>query len=166
VDAEVSNPGAKEAEGDLSTLVRSVVARHQGERGALMPILRDLQDESGYIDPDSIPILAHELNLSRADVYGVVTFYRDFRDRPPGRTTVRVCRAEACQAVGAEALAEHAQRHVGIAFGDTTPDNTVSLEQVFCFGNCALGPTVQVGGRLYGRVDADRFNSLLSGVRS
>jgi formate dehydrogenase subunit gamma len=131
-----------------------------------MPVLRDLQDELGYIDPDSIPIVADELNLSRADVYGVVTFYRDFRDRPPGRTTVRVCRAEACQAVGAEALAEHAQRHLGIGFGDTTTDDTVSLEQVFCFGNCALGPTVQVGDRLYGRVDADRFDSLVSRVRS
>jgi formate dehydrogenase subunit gamma len=165
VDSEVSNMGEPEAEADLSTLVRSVVARHAGERGALMPILRDLQDEFGYIDPDAVPILADELNLSRADVYGVVTFYRDFRDRPPGQTTVRLCRAEACQAVGAEALAEHARNHLGIGLGDTTPDNAVSLEQVFCFGNCALGPTVQVGDRLYGRVDADRFNALVRGVR-
>jgi formate dehydrogenase subunit gamma len=166
VDAEVPNMGEPEAEADLSTLVRSVVARHHGEQGALLPILHDLQSQSGYIDPDCIPILADELNLSRADIYGVVTFYRDFRDRPAGRTTVRLCRAEACQAVGAEALAEHAQNRLGITFGATTPDNVLSLEQVFCFGNCALGPTVQVGGRLYGRVDADRFDALLAGVQS
>jgi formate dehydrogenase subunit gamma len=158
--------GAQEAEADLSTLVRAVVARRQGERGPLMPILRDLQDEFGYIDPDCIPIIAEELNLSRADVYGVVTFYRDFRDRPGGRSTIRVCRAEACQSVGAEALAEHALRSLGIGFGDTTADESISLDQVFCFGNCALGPTVQVGDRLYGRVDADRFDALVAGVRS
>jgi formate dehydrogenase subunit gamma len=165
-DAEVPNMGGPEADSDLSTLVRSVAARHQGERGALMPILRDLQDEFGYIDPDCIPILADELNLSRADVYGVVTFYRDFRDRPPGRSTVRVCRAEACQSLGAETLAEHARRSLGIGFGDTTADESITLDQVFCFGNCALGPTVQVGERLYGRVDADRFDQLVAGVRS
>jgi formate dehydrogenase subunit gamma len=165
-DAEVSNMGETEAEPDLATLVGSVVARHQGEPGALMPVLRDLQGELGYIDPDCIPMLADELNLSRADVYGVVTFYHDFRDRPAGRMTVRMCRAEACQAVGADALAEHAQGRLGIGFGDTTPDNAVSLDQVFCFGNCALGPTVQVGDRLYGRVDADRLDALVAGVRS
>jgi formate dehydrogenase subunit gamma len=148
-------------EQSLAQRVRAVVAAHRGERGALLPILHRIQDELGYVDPAVIPILAAELNLSRADVHGVITFYHDFRQTPPGRTTVRICRAEACQAVGAAALADHAKARLDVSFGETTADGAVTLEQVFCFGNCALGPAVQVGDRLYGRVDPDRLDSLL-----
>jgi formate dehydrogenase subunit gamma len=143
-------------------MIRSAAAVHRGERGALLPILHTIQAELGYIDPAAVPILADELNLSRADVHGVITFYRDFRRTPPGRTMVRVCRAEACQSVGADRLVDHARRRLGIAIGETTPDGAVTLEQVFCLGNCALGPAVQVNGRLYGRVDAARFDAILS----
>jgi formate dehydrogenase subunit gamma len=152
-------------EQSLEQQVRSIVAAHRGERGPLLPILHGIQAELGYIDPTVIAILADELNLSRADVYGVVTFYRDFRQTPPGRTTVRICRAEACQAVGAAALADHAAARLGVSFGETTADGAVTLEQAFCFGNCALGPAVQVGDRLHGRVDPGRLDSLL-GVSS
>jgi len=145
----------------LEQRVRSAVAAHRGERGALLPILHELHAELGYLDPAALPILAAELNISRADVYGVVTFYHDFRDSPPGATTVRICRAEACQAVGAERLAEHATRRLGVGFGETSADRAVTLDEVFCFGNCALGPTVEVDGRLYGRVDERRFDEVM-----
>jgi formate dehydrogenase subunit gamma len=148
-------------EQSLEQRVRSVAAAHHGERGALLPILHALQTELGHVDPAVIPILADELNLSRADVHGVLTFYHDFRQTPPGRTTVRICRAEACQAVGAVALADHARARLGVSFGETTADGAVTLEQAFCFGNCALGPAVQVGDRLHGRVDPDCLDRLL-----
>lgn len=141
----------------LAERVRSIVAAHAGERGPLMPILHDVVEQLGYVDPAVVPVLAAELNLSRADVHGVVTFYKDFRQTPPGRVTVRLCRAEACQAVGADALADAARLRYGLDFGETAPDGSVTLDEVFCFGNCALGPSVEVAGRLHGRVDADRL---------
>ncbi|MDN5859705.1 MAG: NAD(P)H-dependent oxidoreductase subunit E [Pseudonocardia sp.] len=144
--------------------VRSLVAAHRDQRGALMPILHALVAEFGHLDPAVIPIIADQLNLSQADVHGVITFYHDFRTTPRGRTTVRVCRAEACQAVGAAALVEHASARLGVGLGESTPDGAVSLEEVFCLGNCALGPSVQVGRTVHGRVDVDRFDALLTGA--
>ncbi|MFC6364572.1 formate dehydrogenase subunit gamma [Nonomuraea thailandensis] len=145
----------------LEDRVRAVVARHRDDRGALLPILHSLMEELGHVDPAAIPILADELNLSRADVHGVVTFYHDFRQTPPGRTTVRICRAEACQAVGGNELVDRARSRIGVGLGETTPDGAITLEQVFCLGNCALGPSVQVGDRLYGRVGAQELDRLL-----
>jgi formate dehydrogenase subunit gamma len=145
----------------LEDRVRLIVAQHGAERGALMPILHAVMEDMGYVDPAAIPVLAEELNLSRADVHGVVTFYHDFRQTPPGRRTVRICRAEACQAVGAAKLADQAQGRLGVAFGETTADGAVTLEQVFCLGNCATGPSVQVDERLYGRVSPEQLDRLL-----
>ncbi|HET6503313.1 MAG TPA: formate dehydrogenase subunit gamma [Amycolatopsis sp.] len=142
--------------------VRAVVAAHQGERGALLPILHHLQEEFGYLDREVVGLVAAELNLSRADVHGVVSFYSDFRTEPAGRTELRVCRAEACQSVGAETLLAHAEQVLGIKAGQTTPDGTVSLDQVFCLGNCALGPAAQLNGRLHGRLDVSRLDTLLA----
>ena len=144
--------------------VRDVVAAHDGERGALLPILHDLQREMGCIEPSAVPIVADALNISRADVHGVVTFYRDFHQAPSGRATVRICRAEACQAVGADALVDHARERLGVGLGETTVDGTVTLDDVFCLGDCALGPAVQVGERLHGRVDPARFDALVTEV--
>jgi formate dehydrogenase subunit gamma len=149
----------------VSDRVREIVAAHRGERGALLPILHAIQSEYGHIDPQMIPVIAEELNLSRADVHGVVTFYKDFRQQPRGRTTLRICRAEACQAVGADALAQHVQARLGVSFGETTAGGEVSLESVFCLGNCALGPSVEIGGRLHGRMDGDRLDALLAADR-
>jgi formate dehydrogenase subunit gamma len=143
------------------TLATEVVTAHADRRGPLLPVLHALQEEFGYLDPQAVPLVARLLNLSRADVHGVVTFYRDFRTTPPGDVEVRVCRAEACQAMGGRALAEHATHRLGVPFGATTADGSVTLDQVFCLGNCALAPSVTVGGRLYGRVDAERFDQLL-----
>ncbi|WP_204077069.1 formate dehydrogenase subunit gamma [Planotetraspora phitsanulokensis] len=145
----------------LEDRVRSIVAEHRDDRGALLPILHAVMEDMGHVDPAAIPILADELNLSRADVYGVITFYHDFRQTPPGRKTVRICRAEACQAVGAAQLADNAKERLGVGFGETTPDGSVTLEQVFCLGNCATGPSVQVDGRLYGRVSPAQLDGML-----
>ncbi len=143
-------------------VARSVAQSHHLDRGPLLPILREIQAELGYIDPVIIPVVAQELNISRADVHGVVTFYRDFRDRPAGRTTVRICRAEACQARGSDALVAHATDRLDLPLGATSADGALTLDQVFCLGNCALGPDVEVAGRMYGRVDADRFDALVA----
>jgi formate dehydrogenase subunit gamma len=148
-------------ESSLAERVRAVVDVHRGDRGALLPILHGLQAEFGYIGPEMVPVLADELNLSKAEVHGVISFYADFRKEPAGRTTVRLCRAEACQSVGAERLVAHAQQVYGVKLGQTTPDGSVTLEQVFCLGNCALGPSGLINGRLHGRLDANRLDALV-----
>jgi formate dehydrogenase subunit gamma len=150
------------ADSDVAELVRSMAATHSGDEGPLMLVLHDVQRHFGYIDPGWVPLIAEELNLSRAEVHGVISFYHDFRSEPAGLTRVKVCRAEACQSVGATALAAHARDSLGIGFGETTADGAVTLDQVFCLGNCALGPTVQVDGVMHGRVDNDRFDALVS----
>jgi formate dehydrogenase subunit gamma len=147
--------------GELGARIAAIAAAHRHERGALLPMLHAIQAELGYVPQEAVPLLAHELNLSRADVHGVVTFYHDFRAAPAGRTTVRICRAEACQALGAEALAACAREHTGTALGETSADGSVTLEQVFCFGNCALGPAVEVDGTLHGRMTGDRLRAVL-----
>lgn len=146
--------------------VRGVVQAHRGERGALLPILHQLQEEFGWIDPQVVPVLAEELNISRADVHGVVSFYTDFRSEPAGTTTVRLCRAEACQSVGAEQVVADAEQVFGVKCGQTTPDRSVTLDQVFCLGNCALGPTAQINGKMYGRVDRSRLVEILAERRA
>lgn len=146
----------------IADRVRAIVAAHRDQRGALVPILHAIQAEFGCVDPETVPLLAAELNISRADVHGVVTFYADFRAEPGGRTHVRLCRAEACQSVGAERLVAHAEHLLGIKLGQTTPDGSISLDQVFCLGNCALGPAAQVNGRLYGQLDPSRLDTVLA----
>ncbi len=148
-------------EPSMTARVRAVVDRHRGDRGALLPILHRIQEEFGHVDASVVPVLATELNLSRAEVHGVVTFYHDFRAEPAGRVVVRLCRAEACQSVGAEDLIAHAERRLGAKLGSTTGDRAATLEQVFCLGNCALGPAGQVNGRLYGRLDPARLDGIL-----
>ena len=138
------------------------IGAHAGQRGPLLPVLHALQETFGYVDPRAVPLVAKTLNLSRAEVYGVLTFYPDLRSTPPGKIRVQVCRGEACQSVGGHALAEHATSSLGIDFGGTTADGSVTLDEVFCLGNCALGPTVTVDGRLHGRVLAADLDLLLS----
>jgi formate dehydrogenase subunit gamma len=142
--------------------VQAVIEAHRGDRGALLPILHGLQAEFGYIDQSVIPVLAKELNLSRADVHGVVTFYHEFRSEPAGAVTVRICRAEACQSVGSEKLVEYAEARFRTKVGTTSTDGAVTLEQVFCLGNCALGPAAQVNGTLHGRLDPARLDQAIA----
>ncbi|MGW2347105.1 NAD(P)H-dependent oxidoreductase subunit E [Streptomyces sp. NPDC001661] len=147
----------------VESVVRRAAAAHRGERGALLPVLHAVQAELGCVPQEAIPVLADEFNLSRADVHGVVTFYHDFRREPAGRSTVRICRAEACQALGADGLLRHV-RESGLELGDTSADGRVTVDQVFCLGNCALGPSVEANGRLYGRVTPDRLGAILNGT--
>ncbi|HKH88450.1 MAG TPA: formate dehydrogenase subunit gamma [Acidimicrobiales bacterium] len=140
---------------------RQLVAAHEHERGPLLPVLHALNDAFGCVDGDSVAVIAEALNLSEAEVFGVASFYRDFRDRPVGETVVRVCRGEACQAMGAESLAAHACERLGVSLGGTTADGKVTLEQVFCLGNCALSPAVMIDDDVFGRVDAARWDELV-----
>lgn len=141
-------------------VVDAALGRLKGEPGPLLLVLHAVQDELGYIPTDAIPQIAAGLNLSRAEVHGCVTFYHYFKSHPPGRRTVEVCRAEACQAVGGEALAEHAKKRLGVDFHGVTADGALSLEAVYCLGNCACGPSIRLGGKLHGRVTPERFDAL------
>lgn len=146
--------------------IRDAVRHVADQPGPLLLALQTIQDRMGYIDPAAVPIVANELNLSRAEVHGVLTFYRDLRTTPPGTHHVQVCRAEACQARGAGALVDHVRDSLGLELGNTTADGSLSVDQVFCLGNCAIGPTIAIDGRMYGRVDANRFDALIDEVRS
>jgi formate dehydrogenase subunit gamma len=130
--------------------------------GALMVILRRVQDALGWVPADAVPVIAKILNLSRAEVHGVVTFYHDFRHHPPGKNVIKVCRAESCQAMGAVALAEHIKDRLGCDFGETRADGAYTLDAVYCFGNCACSPAVAVNGKLLGRVTPERFDEALA----
>ena len=141
-------------------IVDAALGRLKGEPGPLLLVLHAVQDAIGYIPAAAVPLIASGLNLSRAEVHGVVTFYHYFKSHPPGRSTVEICRAEACQAVGGEALAEHARKSLGIDFHGVTADGALSLEAVYCLGNCACGPSIRLGGKLHGRVTNERFDAL------
>jgi formate dehydrogenase subunit gamma len=142
--------------------VRRIVGELKGRPGPLIEVLHAIQAQLGYVPPAAVPIVADGLNLSRAEVHGVISFYHYFRSTPPGAHTVSVCRAESCQAMGAEALAEHARQRLGVDFHQTTPDGRFSLEPVYCLGNCACSPAVMIDGRLHGRVTPERLDALLS----
>jgi formate dehydrogenase subunit gamma len=128
--------------------------------GALLPVLHGVQDALGYIPAAAVPLIADGLNLSRAEVHGVISFYHYFRDTPPGRHTVRLCRAEACQSMHSQALEAHAKARLGIDFHQTTGSGTFSLEPVYCLGNCALSPAMMVDDEVYGRVTSARFDAV------
>jgi len=155
----IAVPAAADAAGDAIT---EAIAAHLGRAGALMPMLHAVQDRLGFIPADAVPRLAAALNLSRAEVYGVVTFYHDFRNAPPGRHVLKVCRAEACQAMGSDELVAHLTGRLGADVGETSTDGAVTLEAVYCLGNCALSPAVMLDGRLHGRVTARRADDLLA----
>jgi formate dehydrogenase subunit gamma len=130
--------------------------------GALLAILHALQEEFGCIDEAAEPLIAAALNRSRAEIHGVVTFYHDFRRAPPGRHVLKLCRAEACQAAGADVLAAHAEARLGIAMGGTAPDGSVTLEPIYCLGLCATAPSAMIDGRVVGRLDQRRLDAVLA----
>ena len=134
--------------------------------GGLMPLLHEVQNELGHIPKDSVPLIAKAMGLSRAEVHGVISFYHDFKYQPGGRTTIHVCRAEACQAMGSSQLEEHVKSRLGIDFGGTTADGKFSMEPVYCLGNCACSPSVRIDDDVYARVDAGRFDEILQEVSS
>lgn len=128
----------------------------------LLEILHALQDELGYVPESTLPVIANALNLSRAEVHGVVTFYHDFHREPVGKHVIKICRAEACQSMGTDALCCHAENKAGTKLGGTSADGKYTLEAVYCLGNCALSPAVMIGDDLYGKVDAKRFDDILA----
>ncbi len=142
--------------------LQRLIAAHRDQPGALLPILHAVQEAFGYVDDAAVPIIAKALNLSRAEVHGVLTFYHDFRREPAGRHVLRLCQAEACQSMGCEKLAAGLRARLGIDFGGTTPDGRLTLETVYCLGNCALSPAGMLDGRLYGRLDERRLDALLA----
>ncbi len=139
----------------------AIVSRHRHRRGPLIEILHEVQRTLGFVPEGAVPLIAGELNLSRADVHGVLTFYHHFRVTPPGRRVVKLCRAEACQAMGGRALEEHARRRLGIGFGETTPDRAVTLEAADCLGLCACSPAAMIDEEVHGRMTAQRLDELL-----
>jgi formate dehydrogenase subunit gamma len=145
--------------------VLAACARLKALPGALMPILHAVQEALGHVPKDAVPLIAFELNLSLAEVHGVVSFYHYFRQHPGGRHVVHLCRAEACQAVGAVQLEYHAKQALGIDFHGTTSDGAISLEPVYCLGNCALGPSIMIDNQLQGRVSPARFDELMAATR-
>jgi len=145
--------------------VAEVIAAHADQAGPAIPIFHALQETFGYVPEEAVGMVAEVLNLSRAETYGVLTFYHDFRHEPAGRHVVKLCRAEACQSMGAEAVAEHAQKKLGVKWGQTTTDGNVTLEPVYCLGLCACAPSAMVDGRVVGRVDKSRLDALLAGLK-
>ena len=141
-----------------------IIAAHAGQDGAAMPMLHAVQSAFGCVPPAIVPMIAEALNLTRAEVHGIVSFYHDFRSHPPGRHVVKLCRAEACQSLGADALAAHVCHRLHVDWHGTTPDGAVTLEPVFCLGLCAVGPAALLDGRPLGRLDPARVEAELGGV--
>ena len=142
--------------------IRRLAEARAAEPGSLLPILHSIQDRLGYVPEAAVPIVAEALNLSRAEVHGVVTFYHFFRTEPPGKQTVYLCRAEACQSMGSRTLEEYARKKLGVDFHGTTSDGRFSLEPVYCLGNCACSPAVMVDETVYGRVTPERLDEILA----
>ena len=142
--------------------VQTIIAELKDKAGALLPILHGIQDALGYIPADSVPAIAQALNLSRAEVHGVISFYHYFRDTPPGKHTIHLCRAESCQSMGSEKLEAHVKAKLGIDYHETTTDGQFSLEPVYCLGNCACSPAMQIGHEIYGRVSAESFDATIN----
>jgi formate dehydrogenase subunit gamma len=138
-------------------LIDDLITSHSNQPGALLPLLHGIQDATGYIPPEAVPAIARGLNLSRAEVHGVISYYHHFRTTPPARNVIRLCRAEACQARGGEALAAHAQRAV--------KGHNLTLEPVYCLGLCASGPAMQIDeNNLYARLSPEKFDALIAGL--
>lgn len=141
---------------------RAIVANHTRLEGPLMPILHAVQEAFGFVPEEALPVIARELNLSRAEVHGVVTFYHDFRREPAGRMVVKMCRAEACQAMGCEVLVKRAEDRLGVECGGTSADGRVTLETIYCLGLCATAPSAMVDGKIVGRLDAAKLDKILA----
>ncbi len=139
--------------------------REYGEQpGGLLPLLHAIQGELGYIPREAVPTIARALHLSRAEVHGVISFYHDFRTSPAGAHVVQICRAEACQAMGSRELEAYAGAALGIEPGETTADGAVTLEPVYCLGNCACAPSVRVDDDIHARVTRERFDQLVASL--
>lgn len=151
---------------EIQTKIDTLIAKYQKMPGALLPLLHAIQDDLGYVPESSYPFIAKALSLSVAEVHGVVTFYHHFRTHKPGKHVLQICRAESCQAMGSEALEVHAKKCLNIDYHQTTSDQAISLEPVYCMGNCALSPTVVVDDEIYGRVSSADLDALIAEAKA
>jgi formate dehydrogenase subunit gamma len=151
------------ATGSSTAVVLSALERYADVPGGLLPLLHEVQASIGHLPKTCVAMIASGMGLSRAEVHGVISFYHDFHYEPRGRTTIQVCRAEACQAMGSRQLEQHVKTRLGIEYGETTADGRFSLEPVYCLGNCACSPSVRIGDDVFARVDNHRFDELLDG---
>jgi len=142
----------------------AIIAARAAEPGATLPILHDLQAAFGYVPPEAVPLLAQALNVTRAEVHGVVSFYHEYRRHPPGRHVLRLCRAEACQALGCESLADHVRKRLNIAWHETTSNGAVTLEPVFCLGLCTIGPAALLDGEPLALLSPERIDAALEAL--
>ncbi|NEY90502.1 formate dehydrogenase subunit gamma [Tabrizicola oligotrophica] len=150
---------------EVTSRVGEILTAHKGMEGSLLPILHAIQAEFGHVPQAALPIIAQDLNLSKAEVHGVMSFYHDFRENPAGKHVLKLCRAEACKSMGADRVAAHAQKALGIEWHETTTDGRVTLEPVFCLGLCACAPSALVDGKLVGRVDEAKLDSIIGGLK-
>jgi len=145
-------------------VIGQLIEQHRETPGALLPLLHAIQERVGYVPAECVNPIAQGLRLSRAEVHGVISFYHDFRSAPAGRHVLQICRAEACQAMGSRELEAHARRTLGIEFGQTSADGAITLEPVYCLGNCACSPSIRIDNAIHARVDTGRFDALLSAL--
>lgn len=150
----------------LQEIVEVAVNANRDRIGALLPVLHAIQDKLGHVPPDAVPMIANALNLSRAEVHGVISFYHDFHTEPSGEHIVHLCRAEACQAMGARELEQHARERLGVGYGQTTADGLFTLQPVYCLGNCACAPSIRINDDVHARVSAARFDELIAGLEA
>ncbi|UHL62642.1 formate dehydrogenase subunit gamma [Paralcaligenes sp. KSB-10] len=156
-----SRPETVPSDQTVQQVAQQALQHYQGQPGNLLPILHAIQDTLGYIPAKAVPVLAEALQLSRAEIHGVISFYAHLRDKPAGKVVLEICRAEACQAMGGEHLAEHARQQLGCDFHATSSDGQVTLEPVYCLGLCAQSPSVMVDGQPYARMTPAKLDQLL-----
>jgi formate dehydrogenase subunit gamma len=159
-------PASTQAPADVAARTAAVVEELSALEGPLLPILHGLQEEFGYVPRESLPIVARALNISDAEAHGVASFYHDYRKAPAGRHVLKMCRAEACQSMGSDAMAERMEQLLGIRFGQTSADGSVTLEAVYCLGLCACGPSALLDGQPIGRLDDGALRAIAAEVRA
>ena len=156
----------QQASTQIAARTAEIVDEMSGLEGPLLPILHGIQHEFGYVPQEALPVIAEGLNLSRAEVYGVVSFYHDYRSHPAGRHVLKLCQAEACQSMGSDAVTARVKQLLGIGFHETTKDGAVTLEPVYCLGLCACSPSAMLDGEVIGRLDAARVDEIVAEVRA
>ena len=152
-------------EASKEEMVLAIVSKYKEIPGPLLVVLHGIQQELGFIPPEFIPDIAEGLNLSRAEIHGVISFYHFFRSTPAGRHIIQLCRAESCQAMGSISLTAHAEDLLGIQLNKTGEDGEITLEPVYCLGNCACSPAIMIDKRIYGRVNSERFDTLIASIQ-
>ena len=151
---------------EIASRTSAIIEQLRSAEGPLLPILHGIQDEFGHVPAETLPIIAEALNISRAEVHGVVTFYHDYRNHPAGRHVLKLCRAEACQSMGGDAIAAKIQQLLGVGFYETASDGSVTLEPIYCLGLCACAPAAMLDGDVIGRLDDDILDEIVAQVRT